>query len=138
MEITLTRGRENPEMVLFCARLNTSLTVPPSTPFWSSLAQVNAYWASSPCQIRWVTFIWSESYQVRPCGAQSGPKPLENCGYGRRDCATEDVSGNPAYGNLFWNRPAAADPMGARRIARSAALLMSRPIAASPCGVRAL
>ena len=41
-------------------------------------------------------------------------------------------------GSLFWNRPAAVELMGARRIARSAALLRSRPFARSIAGVSAL
>jgi hypothetical protein len=85
-----------------------------------------------------VTFNCKESYQVRPNGAHSGVKPLLNCGYGLNDWATVDVTGKPGYGSLFWNRPAAVELMGARKIARSAALLRSSPFARSVSGVSAL
>src|SRR5207247_198907 len=109
-----------------------------SVPDWSSFDHVNTYCASRPCHTRWMTLACSESYQVRPWGAHNEPRPVLNCGNGRSDCATEALAGNPAYGSLFWKRPAAVEPIAARRIPRSARLLISRPAADRAWGVTAL
>src|SRR5689334_6583394 len=123
-------------MYLFCARLNTSFTSPEtpngptlsaSGPSVSSCDHVKLYVKSRPCENRLVTFACSELYHVSPTGAQRPPSPELNCGNGRRDCATVEVAGKPAYGSLFWKRPAAVEFSGALRIVRSAALLISRP-----------
>src|SRR5215471_2073071 len=140
--MTFTSGRLKPEIVLFAERswmpLITGVVTTLSVPIWSSFAQVNAYTTSSPWETRLVTFNCKESYQVRPNGAHKGAKPVEYWGYGLNDWATVELVGKPGYGSLFWNRPAAVELMGARRIARSAALLRSRPFARSICGVSAL
>src|ERR1035438_3772522 len=97
-----TRGMELPEMALWTGRLNTSLTWVLSAVV-SSFCQVKAYCAYNPCHSRMVALACSALYQTLPFGAQFTAM-LVNCGYGWRDCASEDACGKPAYGTL---KPAA-------------------------------
>src|SRR4051794_18734301 len=101
--------------------------------FWNVKAEVS----SRPCENRFVAFIWRESYQVLPSGANRVLIP-ENCGNGRRLWATVLEVGKLAYGTLLNPRLAAAAE-SSREVSRvrSAALLMSRPNVCRRAGVSA-
>src|ERR1700731_1920224 len=99
----VTNGWSNEERVLLSPRFWTS-GVPAKLS--SCLAHVNANVKSSPWEYRLVAFTCSESYQLLPSGAARAVSPELNCGKGRNDWATVEVSGKPAYGTLPWNFPA--------------------------------
>src|SRR5215469_9219866 len=95
-------------MYLFCGRLKTSLVagvtgemveISASVPSAKALLQVSELCKSRPCDKRLVTFVCNASYQLSPSGAQCMLVMLPNCGKGRKDWATDELAGNPAYGN---------------------------------------
>src|SRR5579884_1071760 len=108
------------------ARFATS-GVPPKVSI--DFDQVNAQSNCNPFEIRLLAVNCSELYQLSPSGGFTRLMVVY-CGKGRRACATEDVSGKPANGILFWKRPAAAEPMGASSVAKSAGLFRFSPLAA--------
>src|SRR5580698_1739339 len=111
--------------------------MPSSTPMSSFFDQVKEEPKENPCENRWVAFICSELYQVSPSGAQCMLAMLPNCGNGRRDCATVDPSGKPAYGGVLKPMAAArGESMGEARSCKSVELFRLRPCAARICGVR--
>src|SRR6185312_7831721 len=122
----ITSGWSSEEIDLARARFCTS-GVPAKVS--SDFDQVNAQLAWKPCEKRLSAVNCNELYQLSPSGGFTSAIVV-NCGYGRSDWATEAVRGKPGKGSLFWKRPAAAEPIGASRVARSAWLFRLRPFAA--------
>ena len=109
----------------------------PSVPSCSSFANVNPLIKVRPCEVRLVSFICSASYQEFPKGDQFALM-VENCGNGRKLCATVVLSGKPAYRGVLKPRDAArAESIREVSSVWSAALLLFSPKDAMRCGVSA-
>src|SRR5581483_4415639 len=69
---------------------------------WKPWAQVKPPPAWSPCEKRFVTFACSESYFEFPVGELEGSS-APNCGNGYNVLSSEELVGNPAYGDRLVN-----------------------------------